>query len=493
MTGKKIYLCFILILAFALGKVIAQKSMYKTERIPLITEGSADVYAPVKYKNGIVFISNRKRGVIDNYQFKDETGDYYSCYNYYYSKIDPSDGSLSIPELFDVDLTTRSNKGPLAFSADEQTMYFTKNLLEPKRLTGNTKDNPVGIFVAHFNGVHWTDIKPFPYCTGQYNYGHPALSADGKHLYFASDTVGGYGGFDLWSSELVNGQWSAPQNMGPTINSSGDEGYPIVHSSGRLYFSSKAAGKSRVQNFYSEYIDQKWTDRTLAPDLLGNQTSVKYFLGDSLLKEGYYVEERNRHMTIRHFKLDFPKFDSIRPIVEPRFCYTFFDKTSLIIDTLTMTYEWTFAGTEKVRKAEAYHCFPAVGSYLIELNVINIKTGELYFSQVKDTFTIADIRQVRIKYSLSEKAQSSPDQTTFNTNQKIYFSTDVSNLKGIKIDQVFWEFGDLDKGTGTTNTHIFRKPGNYKVICHITGTENKKPLTISNFIMIEVKNKSANP
>src|SRR5450759_1673537 len=115
----------------------------------------------------MVFISNRKRGVIDNYQFKDEDGELYSCYNYYYSKIDTSDGSLSLPELLDVDLASRSNKGPLVFSSDWQTMYFTKNRIEPKRFTSNSKPNPVGLYTAHFDGKHWKNVKPFPYCTGK--------------------------------------------------------------------------------------------------------------------------------------------------------------------------------------------------------------------------------------------------------------------------------------------------------------------------------------
>src|SRR5690606_14120047 len=71
-----------------------------------------------------------------------------------------------------------------------------------------------------------------------YSLGHAALSADEQVLYYASDMPGGYGGVDIWFSELQSdGSWGAPQNAGPEINTSGDEMFPNVHGNS-LYFSS---------------------------------------------------------------------------------------------------------------------------------------------------------------------------------------------------------------------------------------------------------------
>lgn len=67
----------------------------------------------------------------------------------------------------------------------------------------------------------------------------PSLSYDGRTLYFVSDRRGGYGGSDLWSSTLVDGKWSTPKNLGPAINTAGDESSPFVHFDNRtLYFAS---------------------------------------------------------------------------------------------------------------------------------------------------------------------------------------------------------------------------------------------------------------
>ncbi len=489
MTGYKTYVLILLLLPCIFIEVNGQKSTYKTEGIPFITEGSADDYAPVKYKDGIVFISNRKRGVIDKYEYKDAEGTYYSCNNYYYSKIDSINHSLSIPELFDVNLASRSNKGPLVFSADEKTMYFTKNLLEPRRLTSNNKDNPIGIFTARFDGAHWTDIKPFPYCTGKYSYGHPLLSPDEKRLYFVSDTVSGEGGLDIWFTELKNGQWSPPVNMGPNINSTADEANPILLTPERLYFTSKPLSRTHVQNYYSDFLNNKWTSRELAPDLLGINSNIRYFLSDSLMLQGYYVEERGGKMRIRKFSSTYPKFDSIAPIVEPKFCFTFYDKAAPLLDTSAMMYEWDFGKGEKVRGAQAYHCFPqeVFANYVVNLNVIDKVTGEVYFSQASYNFAIEDFKQVRIKVSLKEKGNAESLQTfSSSVNQKVYFSVDNTNLKGLKIEQFFWDFGDpIIKPIGPTASFVFRRAGTYKVKCGATMKDGQR---LCNYITLEVKN-----
>lgn len=67
----------------------------------------------------------------------------------------------------------------------------------------------------------------------------PNLSSDGRRMYFASNRPGGYGGIDLYVSYFSDTGWTEPQNLGPKINTSGDEQFPFIHPDGRtLYFSS---------------------------------------------------------------------------------------------------------------------------------------------------------------------------------------------------------------------------------------------------------------
>src|SRR5699024_5057160 len=68
----------------------------------------------------------------------------------------------------------------------------------------------------------------------------PAISADGRTLYFVSTRPGGYGGADIWKSELKNnGNWSEPENLGASINTPYDESSPYIHGDNKtLYFAS---------------------------------------------------------------------------------------------------------------------------------------------------------------------------------------------------------------------------------------------------------------
>jgi outer membrane protein OmpA-like peptidoglycan-associated protein len=88
----------------------------------------------------------------------------------------------------------------------------------------------------------------------------PSLSSDGKILFFASDRPGGYGGSDIWFSERnSDGSWRMPVNLGPAINTKGNERSPFLHTDSKtLYFSSSGhSGLGGLDIFYSKYDDAK--------------------------------------------------------------------------------------------------------------------------------------------------------------------------------------------------------------------------------------------
>ena len=78
------------------------------------------------------------------------------------------------------------------------------------------------------------------YNDDEYSVGHAAISPDGEYLYFVSDMPGGYGGTDLYACKSNGSSWGTPLNLGPAINTEGDEMFPFYHPSGKLYFSSDA-------------------------------------------------------------------------------------------------------------------------------------------------------------------------------------------------------------------------------------------------------------
>lgn len=145
--------------------------------------------------------------------------------------------------------------GSAAISSDGKTMYFASSREDG---IGN-----VDIYSAeNLNGV-WSNIKNLglPLNSKKFD-SHPAISPDGKTLYFSSDREGGYGGLDIWASELgSDGKWQEPKNLGPEINTDKDESSPFIAADNvTLYFASKGwPGYGKYDLFMSRKSNGEWT------------------------------------------------------------------------------------------------------------------------------------------------------------------------------------------------------------------------------------------
>jgi hypothetical protein len=104
----------------------------------------------------------------------------------------------------------------------------------------NTRE--VDLYTASLQGGTWTNWQNWgePFNT-TYDVGEMHITADGRLLYFASQRPGGFGGYDLWVSEKTDDQWGKPTNLGPQINTAGDENRPFVTTDGQeLWFDSSS-------------------------------------------------------------------------------------------------------------------------------------------------------------------------------------------------------------------------------------------------------------
>lgn len=144
-----------------------------------------------------------------------------------------------VAEVFSKELNTKYHEGPLTFSADGGTIFFTRNNYnEGKSRKSSDNVNKLKLYTAQLRDGGWADVQEMPFNSDEYSTGHPALSRDGKVLYFVSDRPGGKGGTDVYASRLENDKWSEPRNLGAPINTKGDEMFPFVDEKGNLYFAS---------------------------------------------------------------------------------------------------------------------------------------------------------------------------------------------------------------------------------------------------------------
>lgn len=130
--------------------------------------------------------------------------------------------------------------GPISFSPDGSQAYFSATDLDNKAESDDGSLR-LKIYKIDKKGKSWTEPKGVVFNDEEYNVTHPSLSADGTMLFFSSDMPGGFGGMDLYVSYMEDGRWSIPVNLGPTINTEGDEAFPYISGEGAsavLYFSS---------------------------------------------------------------------------------------------------------------------------------------------------------------------------------------------------------------------------------------------------------------
>lgn len=189
-------------------------------------------------------------------------------------------------------INTRFNDGPVTFYPSGDSLIFTRSA---KKKSKGTKKRVLELYSGKFDGEKVSDIKPLPFNSKDYSVGQPALSADGKTLYFASDMPGGQGGTDIYVSKLENGTWGTPVNLGATYNTPGNEVFPFINGDGQLFYSSDGLpGLGGLDVFVC------WPEGTGlgAPENVGYPANSKAddfgYISDKENKTGYLSSNRRR-------------------------------------------------------------------------------------------------------------------------------------------------------------------------------------------------------
>jgi len=192
-------------------------------------------FGAVEYENSIVFTSSRNEGV----SVKRVYGwDEQPMLDMYVVPVKNNEGGLV--ESIKGSVNTIQHDGPATFNTEGSVMYFSRNnYYENKKINDEDGIMHVGIYKAELVENKWDNIQPINLNNPNYIVYHPTLSKDGKLLYFASDMPGGFGGVDIYSSEInMDGTFKTPVNLGNVINTEGNEGFPYIDANDNLYFSS---------------------------------------------------------------------------------------------------------------------------------------------------------------------------------------------------------------------------------------------------------------
>jgi peptidoglycan-associated lipoprotein len=269
-----------------------EKTRYIVENVKQLNTKWSD-FAPALFKkDGIYFTSDREKGT-SNKSYGWTGNGYTDLYRVTYKKDkkNPNNITYGIPELVDKDvINTPYNDGTAAFDSKFSSMYYTQ-------CNGKTgKANNCRLFVAQVQGSVWQDPQPLPFSTDSITCGHPSLSKDGQTLYFASDMPGGFGGKDIWyvTYSKRGKTWSDPINLGPTINTEGDDMFPFINDDGTLFFASNGhVGLGGVDIYFTKGEGTEWSSPINMKSPInsgGDDFGIVFFPGDK--ENGYFSSNR---------------------------------------------------------------------------------------------------------------------------------------------------------------------------------------------------------
>jgi outer membrane protein OmpA-like peptidoglycan-associated protein len=209
-------------------------------------------YSPVQYKTALLYVTQKKPGFFAKI-FGAGKKEKFSVY----AADKTGMTSFSNPKIFNKHIQNKSINSSVCFTPDDSTIYFTRSSSpkEYKKAKNKLTIPKLYIFYTSMNsyGLAHPEIKPFPYNSIEYDCAHPTISADGKKLYFTSDMPGTLGGKDIFVCEWKDGAWDKPKNLGPRINTPGNENFPHITEEGILYFSSDyRPGLGGLDVFFAE-------------------------------------------------------------------------------------------------------------------------------------------------------------------------------------------------------------------------------------------------
>lgn len=461
----KIKLLICLLSAFLLPVIILGQSETYTISLAKFSSEKYDEFSPVYFKNGLVFCSNRNQNFMSNYQTPDNKGLF--KINYIENIAQGNSGKV---KLLSKNLTTRFNDGPASFSKNGDTIYFSRNLKVDGPISENSNPrNKLGIFTAVLEGNVWVKIADLRFNNEYYNITTPFISPDGKRLFFASDNPEGRGGSDLYFSQWGGGFWGDPVNLGPDINTSGNESYPFADSEGALYFSSDGhPGSGGKDIFYTKQSGNKWLPPVHLDAPINSEFDDFALVADSVMNGGYFSSKRGGTIDIYSFKTNIRQLYYCNIEKVNQYCFRFTDKGKIPIDDRYLDLEWSFGDGAKLKGQNVEHCFPGPGRYTVKLEAIDKKSGEVFFSKLSYLLELKDIEQPVI---------NSPASAI--VGQPLNFDGLASHFPGSEILNYTWYFGDGERTTGEKVTHTFLRKGDFEVKLGLT-VRNKNTGIIRN-------------
>lgn len=195
---------------------------------------------------------------------------------------------------FSKKINTKYHEASVTFSPDNRTLYFTRNNYGKKLKRDDKGINHLKIYQSKKIGLEWTEAVEVSFNSDDYSTGHPAMSPDGKQLYFVSDMPGSVGKTDIFVVDIMDdSSFSAPRNLGTGINTDKREMFPFYNGK-KLYFSSDGhTGLGGLDVFEAAYNAEEGFEEVvnLGKPINSNKDDFSYIVNEETQK-GFFASNR---------------------------------------------------------------------------------------------------------------------------------------------------------------------------------------------------------
>ena len=215
--------------------------------------------------------------------------------NYDIKNVKYNDSTVS---LFKFQVGLKYNIGSVSFTSDGLRAYYTRNQLNSRGV------KKLEIWESRFVNNNWTRGYKMFFNNKNYSYFHPAVTPDGKRLYYVSDEPTGLGGTDIYYIEKDNdGSWKATNNLGQVVNTEGNELFPTFYDGLFCFSSNGHPGLGGLDIYRVEANDKdEFVVKNLGYPINSTTDDLAFYMSDNA---GYFSSNRNGSDDI--FAFDYKK------------------------------------------------------------------------------------------------------------------------------------------------------------------------------------------
>lgn len=258
-------------------RFLADPTNADIENIGAVINSEHSDYGPViSGDESVLIFTSRRENTTGGGRSREDNQFYEDIYISY-----RENDNWSKPKKIGSNINTKFNEASIALSNDGQELFIYED------------DNGGDIYTSELKGKrNWSRPKNLDAnINSRYHEPSASITDDGKTIYFSSDRPGGLGGLDIYKCEKdEKGNWSEPENLGPIINTPKDDDAPFIHYDRKtLYFSSRGhRGLGGYDIFYSELINGNWTSPVNLGYPINTPDEDVHFVLSANYKTGYY-------------------------------------------------------------------------------------------------------------------------------------------------------------------------------------------------------------